>query len=129
MADTYLRSKEIPDLISSSSGTDAGTNPNGPVSWYAQRIFENNHLVSFEPMSWTQTTKEILEDQDLVIFMEKSQYDESVRRFGYNGKNFEIWDVADLKNGREPYSITIPSADEIYKKITTKVDDLIARKF
>ena len=84
LAATYLASKNIPDLIVTSSGIKAARNENGPVTWYAQRIIQEENLIKSEPMIWTQTTKEILDEQDWVIFMEQLHYDASVQRFGMN---------------------------------------------
>jgi len=129
LAATYLASKNIPDLIVTSSGIKAARNENGPVTWYAQRIIQEENLIKSEPMIWTQTTQEILDDQDWVIFMEQLHYDACVQKFGFTGKNFEIWNIKDIESDNESDLIKMPETEEIYKKITQKVDDLISRKF
>jgi protein-tyrosine-phosphatase len=129
LAATYLASKNIPDLIVTSSGIEAEGGPNGIISWYAQRTIEKNHLTQFEPLMWTQTTKEILEKKDWVIFMEQFHYDQCVQRFGFSGKNFEIWDIEDLNGLKgEAESRKISRSEEIYQKITQKVDDFTTRR-
>ena len=130
LAATYLASKNIPDLIVTSSGIEAEGGTNGIISWYAQRTIEKNHLTQFEPLMWSQTTKEILDGQDLIIFMEKLHHNYCVEHFGYSGKNFEIWDIQDLNGLRDETDLDkIGRSEEIYKKITQKVDDFISRRF
>jgi protein-tyrosine-phosphatase len=129
LAATYLSSKNIPGLTVTSSGIKAEGGPNGIISWYAQRTIEKEHLVQFEPVMWTQTTKEILDEQDLIIFMEELHHDYCVEHFDYSGNNFEIWDVQDLNGLRDETDLDkISRSEEIYGKLTTKIDDLISRK-
>lgn len=129
MATAYLNSKMIDGLEVTSSGVGATKDKNGPIVWLAQRIIENNKLVPFETTSWTQTTKEILSRQDLIVFMQKWHYDQCVQRFGFKGKNYEIWDVEDIETGNEPDSVKIPHSEAIFRKITDAIDNLISRNF
>jgi protein-tyrosine-phosphatase len=129
LAEAYLNSKTIDGVEVSSSGIEAIKDLNGPITWYAQRIIQKNRLVPFESMSWTQTTKEILEKKDWVIFVQQSHYDQCVQRFEFGGKNFEIWDIEDLNGLKgEAESRKISRSGEIYQKITQKVDDFISRR-
>lgn len=130
MADTYLKSKKITGLSVSSSGIEAKDGPNGPITWYAQRIIQRNNLISFEPPSWAQTTGDILKEQDFVIFMEKWHYEASIKRFGYIPGNFEIWDIEDL-NGKpgETDVSKMQRSEEIYNKIANKIDDMILKLY
>lgn len=130
LAEAYLNSKILPRISVSSSGVDAGKDISGPVNWYTQRIIEQRGLVKSEKDSWTQTTAEILDNQDLIVFMQKWHYDQSVERFDYGGKNYEIWDIEDMVNpNSKPDASTIAFTEGVYKKIKSKVDDLIARDF
>ncbi len=127
MAEAYLNSKQIKGLEVSSSGIEASNALDGPITWQAQRIIKNNNLIPFESSTWHQTVKESLDGMDLIVFMQKMQYDWCVDGLGFEGKNFEIWDIEDLKNSLEQDSIAIPETEEIYKKITDKIDGLIQR--
>jgi protein-tyrosine-phosphatase len=130
LAEAYLNSKKIPGLIVSSSGVEANKDINGPINWYTGRIIEHEGLTGFEKDTWTQTTHEILEGQDLVIFMQQWHFDQSVARFGFTGKNYEIWDIQDtVRTTTKPDEATILFTNGVYKNIVKKVDDLISRKF
>jgi protein-tyrosine-phosphatase len=128
LAATYLISKNIPGLVVTSSGIEAQGDLNGIISWYAQRTIEKNHLTQFEPAMWTQTTKEILDGQDLIIFMEKLHHNYCVEHFGYSGNNFEIWNIQDLNGLRDETDLDkISRSEEVYGKITKNIDELIVK--
>jgi protein-tyrosine-phosphatase len=130
LAEAYLNSKKLSHISVSSSGVDAYKDISGPVNWYSQRIIEQHGLVKSEKDSWTQTTAEILDGQDLVIFMQKWHYDQCVERFGFTGSNYEIWDIDDTVNANsKPDASTIKFTEDMYKKIVGKMDNLIARDF
>lgn len=130
LAESYLNSKKIPNIKISSSGILAMEDKNGPITWYAQRIIEEQKLVQGEKLIWTQTTKEILEAQDLVIFMQKMHYDTCVAKFGFKGKNYEIWDVTDVDGNLIPNdNETIQRSELMFTKIKANIEDLIARNF
>lgn len=130
LAESYLNSKKIPDVKVSSSGIEAMRDQNGPITWYAQRMIEEQKLVQSEKMIWTQTTKEILEVQDLVIFMQKLHYDTCVAKFGFKGNNYEIWDVTDVDGNLIPNdSETIQRSELEFIKIKANIESLIARNF
>jgi protein-tyrosine-phosphatase len=129
LAETYLNSKKLPGIKVSSSGVDALKDENGPVSWYAQKIIEQTGMVPTEKLIWTQTTKEILEAQDLVIFMQQWHYDQCIARFGYKGTNFEIWDIEDVTDAEHLNDTVVAKTEAIFNKIKIKVEDLVARNF
>ncbi len=129
LAEAYLNSKKIPGISASSSGIEATKNENGPISWYAQRIIEQNKLVPFEKLTWTQSTKELLESQDIVIFMQKWHFDQAVAKFKFMGKNCKIWDIEDVTHKEYLEDNVIPKTEEIYTKIKLNVENLIARNF
>lgn len=128
LAETYLNSKQLPNIRVISSGVNAEENICGPITWYAQRIIQQNNLVLFEKPMWQQTTKELLEEGELTIFMHQNIYDYCVKHFGFNNKNFQIWKIADtdapfktVKEEAEAVEIT----EKIYAAIKNKIDELI----
>ena len=130
LAEAYLNSKQIPNLKVISSGIEAELNESGPVTWHTQRIIQQNKLVPFEKPTWEQTTKALLEKGDLTIFTRQSIYDYCIEHFGFNGKNFQIWDIHDAGetvnnwdslNEEEQIKVT----EKIFKEIQQKVDELI----
>lgn len=96
LAEAYLKSKKIPELEVSSSGLIANQNENGPISWLAARILLRRHLIPFMSYMWTQTTPEMLQDADLVIFLGKNNYTFAKKYFKYDKENHEVWNIPDL---------------------------------
>lgn len=128
LAETYLNSKQIPGLKVISSGTEAELNDCGPVTWYAQRIIQDNHLVPFEKPTWEQTSKLLLEEGDLTIFMHQNIYDYAVSHFGFDGKNFQIWEIPDIRVHLKTFAEQvqkIKETEKIYEEIKQKIDKLI----
>jgi protein-tyrosine-phosphatase len=128
LAETYLNSKQIPNIKAISSGIVAERNDCGPITWYSQKIIQQNHWVPFEKPTWDQTTKILLEEGDLTIFMNQDIYDFVVEHFAFNGKNFQIWDIHDTD---KPFATVhdevrkIEITENIFKEIQQKIDELI----
>ena len=135
LAEAYLNSKNSSGLKSISSGIIASRNESGPISWYAQRILQNEKLVPFESLGWQQTTKEILKQGDLTIFMQQEPYDYCRKYLDFTQKDYEIWDIKDMyeflssstQKGPFTESEKINASEETFKIIKRKIDDLIKR--
>jgi protein-tyrosine-phosphatase len=128
LAEAYLNSKQIPNLRVISSGIEAKMNDCGPITWVAQRIIQNNHLIPFQKPVWDQTTKVWLEEGDLTIFMHQNIYDYAVLHFDFNGKNFQIWEIPDIRIHLLTLAQEfekIKGTEKIYAEIKQKVDALI----
>jgi len=110
---------------------------NGPICWYAMRIMKRKNLIPY--MSWKerQTSKEILQDVDLLVCMRQSQLDFCKNKLGYTGKQSEVWEILDLgemngfisspEAGIEKDINHIKLTEQTYGIITQKVDSLLAR--
>jgi len=125
LAETYLNSKKIPNVTIISSGIDAATNGNRPISWLTQRLFEVYKLVPFQKSMWTQTTKSLLDLADLTIFFDKKYYQYCVDNFQFNSKNYKIWEIADLDINVKEHIEKIKKTEESFELIRQKVDSLI----
>jgi protein-tyrosine-phosphatase len=128
LAEAYLNSKQTPNLKVISSGIEAEVNECGPIAWYAQRILQNNNLIPFEKPVWEQTTKLLLEKGDLTIFMHQNIYNYAVKHFGFDGKDFEIWEIPDIRIHLltlEQEFDKIEATEKIYAEIKQKIDELI----
>jgi protein-tyrosine-phosphatase len=128
LAETYLNSKQIPNLKGISSGVSAEKNERGPITWYAQRLIQRDHLIPFEKANWQQTTKTLLAQGDYTVFMKKDIYEMCVKNYGFDSKKFEIWNITDL------HSITgslksdverVEFSEKTYDEIKRKVDELL----
>lgn len=137
LAQAYLNSKQIKGLEVISSGIAAFKNTNGPICWYSQRIIENNKLVPFESFHWQQTTKELLDKSDLIIFMKYLHFEYCEKELGYKGKNHKVFDIDDLAYARSKFFIKpkknswldnilcIGATEKTFSAIKKKIDDLI----
>ena len=135
LAEAYLNSKNSSGLKSISSGIIASRNESGPISWYAQRIIENEKLVPFESLGWQQTNKEILKQGDFTIFMQQEPYDYCKKKLDFTQKDYEIWDIKDMYEfmspsiGEQPMTEKdkLKASEETFRIIKRKIDDLINR--
>src|SRR3989338_8690232 len=91
LAETHLSSLKNPKIEAISSGIIARENRIGPVSWYAQRLIQKNHLIPFEKITWTQTTAKNIIKGDLTVFMTQAIYDFCVKNYGFSSPKYEIW--------------------------------------
>ena len=130
IAEAYLRSKKIPGLLVSSSGTQAFVQHRGSITWYAQRLLFRHNLIPHMSNEGKETTNKYLLEADIVIFFCKSNYEYCRSRF-HNPKKYEIWEVPDLDdadlNGK-PLDIKreaeiIKNSENIFIMIKKKVDD------
>jgi protein-tyrosine-phosphatase len=128
LAETYLNSKQIPNLKAISSGIEAELNDCGPVTWYAQRLIQDGDLIPFEKPTWEQTTKLLLEEGDLTIFMHQNIYDFCVKHFDFNGKNFQIWEISDIRIHLLTFEEEVEKmqvTEKIFTEIKQRIDKLI----
>lgn len=131
LAEVYLSSKKLSNIQVFSSGIEADNNISGPITWYAQKIIQQQNLVSFEKMVWDKTTRELLEKADFTIFMHKDIYDFCVNNLGFNSNNFEVWDIpdaneieADWKTAGQEERVKI--TENFFEEIKKKIEELIA---
>ena len=127
LAETYLNSKKLPNIIVISSGIKASENGNRPISWLTQRLFEVYKLVPFQKLNWTQTTKQLLDSADLTIFFSKEYYQFCVENYGFSSNNFEIWEIEDLDGSIKEHLEKINKTEETFELIRQKVDEQIER--
>jgi protein-tyrosine-phosphatase len=128
LAEAYLNSKQIPNLKVISSGIKADVNECGPITWYAQRLIQQDKLIPFEKPTWEQTTKVLLEEGDLTIFMHQNIYDFCIEHFDFNGKNFQIWEIPDIRVHLRTLAEEVEKmqvTERIFEEIKEKVDELV----
>ncbi|HYM65417.1 MAG TPA: hypothetical protein VES68_02950 [Candidatus Sulfotelmatobacter sp.] len=128
LAETYLNSKKLPNIKAISSGIGADHNISGPISWYAQRIIQNEHLVSFEKPAWQKTTQELLNQGNFTVFMNSDIYDFCTSNFSFKNENFETWDIKDLDLHQNTEEERIKISEKTFEEIKKRVDDLIETK-
>lgn len=135
LAEAYLKSKQIQGIECISSGVEAEYNYNGPITWQAARILRDKELIQFMSNYWTQTTKELLDKSDLIIFVTDYQYNFCKEKLGYSGKNFEVWDIKDINdfglmegpNTLDEDIKIIQLSDQAFSILKQKIDELIEK--
>lgn len=133
LAEAYLKSKNMPDLIVSSSGIEAEKNLNGPVCFYTVDILKKYNLIQYLSKHWRVTDKKDLEEQDLLIFMDSLEYEFCLNELHCDISNYEIWDIPDIPdeflipNHKDAKKI-IAIAEGDFEKIKAKVDTLVGSK-
>ncbi|MBD3362864.1 hypothetical protein GF362_04035 [Candidatus Dojkabacteria bacterium] len=133
LAEAYLKSKKVDGLIVSSSGVEADQNNNGCITWYAQRIAKNSDLIPFITESWRQTTKELLEDVDLVIFMRKDHLKKCKSDLNFSPESYKVWEIPDLCDAElildgdrfQNDVERIKATEKIFRAIKQKGDELL----
>lgn len=136
MAEAYLNSKQLPEIQATSSGivADMSYDYDGPISWSAMRIIFKYALTPFMSMLPTQTTLEILNNANLIIFMKSNHHTFSQNELGWVGTNYEVWEIADMDSSSGFENIedyvrpeVIPLSEQTFDLIREKVDDLVKR--
>ncbi len=127
LAEAYLNSLEIKNCTVSSSGIRAKSNENGDITWYAAQILEENKINSYGKKGWTQSTKEILEENDLLVFMHQSVKDECLLKINPIINSFEVWNIEDIDPSKFTMGEILEMGKERFEKIKKSVDDLSAK--
>lgn len=94
LAEAYLKYvlRKKPHYMVSSSGIRVETDINGPIAWYAMKILSQHELIPYMSLGLAKTSDALLEENDLVVFMDYLSYEYCKKRFG-KLDNFEIWNL------------------------------------
>ncbi len=114
VAEAYAKSLIVnhPEIKVSSSGIEASRNFQGPSSPYTKQRLEQDHLWQFAHPKWTQTTQDIIDNSDLLVFMNDSVYKDADKLFKLPSGKLIIWHIPDI--------------DDIYDDIKLNVSKLIS---
>jgi protein-tyrosine-phosphatase len=130
MAEAYLKSKKIPDVIVSSSGVAADINRNGAICDYTVRLMAKQNLSQYLSNTWRLTDKKDLESQDFVVFMDDSIHNFCVNTLDGNVPNYETWNIPDIpeasliKEPRNTHEVD-QDAERSFEKIVVGIDRLL----
>ncbi len=127
LAETYLNSKKLSNISVFSSGIEANRNLSGPVTWWAQRIIQNENLQDFESFRWQQATNELVTKADFTIFMNSDIFDFCVSSLSFNAENYEVWNIEDLEEVGISTEEVIRRSEVVFSKIIKKTEELIVR--
>jgi protein-tyrosine-phosphatase len=133
LAETYLKSLNIPNVTASSSGIEADKhrNENGPISWYALRLIAKYKIMEYISLISVQTKENHIIDNDYIILMHPDNYQQYKQIFNQDPENFEIWDIPDLHHlgitkitNSEEETKAVKLTEETFEKIKKRVDKL-----
>ncbi len=133
LAEAYLRSKRLPNITVSSSGTKASLQNKGAITWYAQRLLLRNQLIPYMSDTWRNTIKQDVEEADIVIFIGKNNYRYCKENYSIP-KQYEIWKLPDFDDTRlngnafsaEKELEYLQLSEKTFHEICKKVDQLVA---
>jgi protein-tyrosine-phosphatase len=128
LAEAYLKAKQLPGFSTSSSGIAAehGFLESGPIDWWTMRLIRKNCLFPFMSVSCTQTTAQLLEQANIVIFMCQEHYQYARDHLGYRGTCYQIWNILDMNEILEADDIAlIKSSESTFAQIQKKSDFLV----
>jgi len=122
MAEAYARSLELPGFSFSSCGIKAQRNLNGPITWPAVRIAQHRGFQRYLKAKWTQATKALLEEADLVVYLDPSVAADATHIAPHT--HAETWNVADVTSGND--GVLIRESEQAIQRIVYLVDKLLA---
>ncbi|WKZ24808.1 MAG: hypothetical protein QY321_00100 [Patescibacteria group bacterium] len=130
LAEAYARSVFPKGFLIDSSGVKAtGKGFNKGLSRYAYNIIKKNNLEKYVSKKSVGTTLELLQDRDLIIFMEPRHLSYVQTNFNYTPLNYECWGIKDESNDfmRHLFGLGFKKEDQMDILIMNKVDDLLKR--
>lgn len=126
IAEAYFNSLNIKGWAATSSGARASLNENGQITSYAKNILTEKGILQFTNEGWTQTTKEILDDADFVVYMNSDVYESCLEKFSPNNPKFEVWDVTDVNPNIHTKEDVVTFVEFTFDKISNKINDLVS---
>lgn len=125
-ANYLIEKNHLQNITVSSSGIMANLNQHGPISWLTLEILKENHLDTYASSHWVQTTAEIINAQDIIIFMQPLHLHYCQNELRFTGTSYEIWDISDMIITQTKEE-KITTARQTFTLIKTKVDKLFNR--
>lgn len=95
----------------SSSGIEAKKALNGDVSAETVRLLSEENLRHYLYPVWRQTTQEVIEDNELIVFMSQTLYAQAKEMFKIPKDKVQVWNI--------------PDKDGVYPDIKNKVAELL----
>lgn len=125
LAEAYFNSVDTPNLECISSGVEAHAIEDPPIEWYSMKIIQNNNLVLGMSRDSKKTSKEMIENADFTVFMEKEIYEFCKNMLGFNSDLYQIWNIEDLHTRDKSVEEIITISESAFKNISEKVDSLV----
>jgi protein-tyrosine-phosphatase len=115
LAEAYAKSllKDDSDIEISSSGIEAKLALHGDVVIDALKALEADNLKKHLAPSWQQTTQDLIDRVDLLVFMNDSVYHDASKLYNLPKDKCVIWHIKDV--------------DNIYPQVKKQVDILMSK--
>jgi protein-tyrosine-phosphatase/8-oxo-dGTP pyrophosphatase MutT (NUDIX family) len=127
----YLHTLTDDRFAISSSGIAADHSTVKTCEPYALATAEKHGLTYGMQASKTQTTTELLQAADVVVFMNKDVYDEACKMYEFDTRKAVVWRVADIRDAKKAEVLAehsdaalIAAAAGTYRAIKKHCDDL-----
>ena len=117
LAEAYAKSilNDESKIKVSSSGIEANRALNGDVDTDTVKALKADNRLNYLVPSWQQTTQEIIDTNDLIVFMNNTVYEDAAKLYTLPQEKCVIWHVKDV--------------DHIYPQVKENVDELFADRF
>lgn len=126
LAEAYLKSSVKDGIwdISSSGISAKKHNLHLTISPWTTRIADNEHISQWLNDIKTQTSNQLLQKSDLIIFMSQDVYRDAKRFYDFNEAICLVWDINDVKDWPKELS-SVEKGKKTYEQIKRKVSQLI----
>ena len=113
LAEAYAKSllPQHTNLVITSSGIQANLNLDGDVEAAALAALEAENIQNYLAPTWRQTTQKILDEADLLVFMNDTVYQDACHAFQVQPDKCIVWHIKDI--------------DGIYPLVKVEVDKLM----
>ncbi len=130
IAETYLRSLNIPNITVASSGTEADYfKPTiEPYLLRTLSVLEARGLKDYIGPASNQLTQERVDDSDLIVVMSDKVHGDASELTNLPQEKTMIWNIDDIEEGplREQLMASGRTEEDIiYDEVTAKVDELV----
>ena len=127
IAETYLRSLQLPNIVVTSSGTNVDLGSEEERQFFANTItlFRVHGIEEYAKDTSHQLTQARANEQDLTICMNQRVIDEAEKLVNLPG-NIQNWGIVDIGEGhRTTIENTRQYEEEIFQEVIQKVDELV----
>lgn len=130
IAETYLRSLQLPDISVTSSGTNVDLSSKTEREFFASTIalFKRHGIEQYAKATSHQLTQDRANNQDITICMNQRVIDEAKTIVTLPPHTLS-WDIVDIGEGHRTVSDDIRRyEEEIFQEIVGRVDKLVKER-
>jgi protein-tyrosine-phosphatase len=125
LAEAYFNSLKLPGYLATSSGIEASRDLDGAICFYTKEIANEHGLADFLSEHWIQASKELLEKADIVVFIDHTVEEQSLRELKPELARAVAWNLYDVDPLSEK-TVKTRTANDIFALIKQKTDELVA---